>query len=414
MLKLKRLRVERFRSLVKGTELLFSDGINIVLGQNGTGKTTLLELISMVVRSDFSSLAKEEFALEYELAVPNGSSAVVVIRNTREELESTQTVVNLGTREIFRPSAEVLDSRNRRLLARYTEHAITQTDNTSEDVAMAMSPLERGFLLLSFPPLDGFVKLATHLALYAGNAVRFDESLDLFRQVVLTGDMHGNILTSGSRWFPDPLDPSLIPISILDKLAASYHSNRKPDYSFGHGDLAFLRTLKEHFGFHAADLRVDLTERGTATQRIPINITISNLTFRFWWEDGTFITHERLSYGQKRLLTFFYYLECNRDMVIADELVNGLHHRWITASIEAIGQRQAFLTSQNPLLLDYIPITSADEVRRSFVLCRGEPRAGRPGWIWENMSEEDAGELYSAYEVGVEHVSEILQSRGLW
>lgn len=34
--------------------------------------------------------------------------------------------------------------------------------------------------------------------------------------------------------------------------------------------------------------------------------------------------------------------------------------------------------------------------------------------IWENMSEEDAEELFSAYQVGVEHVSEILQSRGLW
>jgi hypothetical protein len=30
------------------------------------------------------------------------------------------------------------------------------------------------------------------------------------------------------------------------------------------------------------------------------------------------------------------------------------------------------------------------------------------------MSEEDAAELFSAYQVGVEHVSEILQSRGLW
>jgi hypothetical protein len=30
------------------------------------------------------------------------------------------------------------------------------------------------------------------------------------------------------------------------------------------------------------------------------------------------------------------------------------------------------------------------------------------------MSEEDAAELHRAYEVGVEHVSEILQSRGLW
>jgi hypothetical protein len=41
-------------------------------------------------------------------------------------------------------------------------------------------------------------------------------------------------------------------------------------------------------------------------------------------------------------------------------------------------------------------------------------RVGRPAWIWENMSEDDSQELFRAYEVGVEHVSEILQSRGLW
>jgi Fe-S cluster assembly ATPase SufC len=44
MLKLRRLRVEKFRSVAKGAELSLSDGINVLLGQNGTGKTTLLEL----------------------------------------------------------------------------------------------------------------------------------------------------------------------------------------------------------------------------------------------------------------------------------------------------------------------------------------------------------------------------------
>jgi hypothetical protein len=30
------------------------------------------------------------------------------------------------------------------------------------------------------------------------------------------------------------------------------------------------------------------------------------------------------------------------------------------------------------------------------------------------MTQDDAAELFNAYGVGVEHVSEILQSRGLW
>jgi energy-coupling factor transporter ATP-binding protein EcfA2 len=84
MLKLRRLRVEKFRNLARGAELFFSDGINVLLGQNGTGKTTLLELISMVVRSDFSSLAEEEFAIEYEMVV--GEVVISVsLRNQRQD-----------------------------------------------------------------------------------------------------------------------------------------------------------------------------------------------------------------------------------------------------------------------------------------------------------------------------------------
>jgi hypothetical protein len=317
------------------------------------------------------------------------------------------------------------------LLCYDAEHGLSVGDATPTGPAGIPAPVERGFLWIFITYIRGYDGHILGSLLQAGNAHRLDESLDLFRRVTGTGNLEGVVrvgyipsgggvqiemprdLEEDSRavrylWMSDPSAPSLVPASIVQKLMA-VHEPRKADYSFTHRDLDLLATLKDMMGFSASELRVDVTE-----QRGPARVQIGNLVFRFWWEDGTFITHERLSYGQKRLVAFFYYLACNPDMVIADELVNGLHHRWITAAIEAIDQRQAFLTSQNPLLLDYIPITSAVEVRRSFVLCRGEPRDGRPGWIWESMSEDDAQELFGAYGVGVEHVSEILQSRGLW
>lgn len=413
MLKLKRLRIERFRSLVKGTELLFSDGINVVLGQNGTGKTTLLELISMVVRSDFRSLSNEEFAVEYELSAPGGENIAVIIRNDRVVIDQVASV-DLGERQVFRPSAELLGSIDRRLLLRYeAEHGLSRPDATPVGGAGIPTPLQRGFLyffvsLVKFP----IERFANYLLQQQSNTYRLDESLDLFRGITHAGELAGNILVAGSSWFLDPFSPPFVPFSLVDELKASYQS-MKPDYSFTHNNLELLSSIKNMMDFEACDLRIDVSERRLDPTPTQI-VQLSNLVFRFWWKDKSFITQERLSYGQRRLLMFFYYLACNPAIVIADELVNGLHHRWITASIEAIEQRQAFLTSQNPLLLDYIPITSAEEVRRSFVLCRGVPREGRPGWVWENMSEDDARELYSAYEVGVEHVSEILQSRGLW
>jgi energy-coupling factor transporter ATP-binding protein EcfA2 len=405
MLKLRRLRVEKFRSVVKDAELLFSDGINVLLGQNGTGKTTLLELISMVVRSDFRALAKEEFAIEYELSVPGGEDIVVVVRNDRMAMEPARTPIELGARDVYRPSAEVFGGADRRQLLRYDEaHGLTIADSSPRGPAGIPTPVERGFLLIYMASIPTFTRYFPDLRLLqSDNAYRLDESLNLFRRSLL-GSLGEDM---EDQWLSNPSAPLLLPPLIFQRVLASRGSG-KSDYSFTHDDLSLLATLKEMMGFSASELRVDVTERSSA------DFSIGNFVFRFWWKDEIFITHERLSYGQKRLVSFFYYLDCNPNTVIADELVNGLHHRWITASIEAIGQRQAFLTSQNPLLLDYIPITSADEVRRSFVLCRGEPHAGRPGWIWENMSGEDAHELFSAYGVGVEHVSEILQSRGLW
>jgi energy-coupling factor transporter ATP-binding protein EcfA2 len=408
MLKLRRLRIEQFRSVARNTELLFSDGINVLLGQNGTGKTTLLELISMVVRSNFSTLAKEEFAFEYDLSASEGESVAVVIRNDRVPVE-LQEPVDLRAREVFRPTVEVLQRGDRRRLIRYDpDHGLAIEGTTPIGTAGIPSPLDPGFLV--FYGARVFTALLQGL-LQAGNVHRFDESLDLFRQITSggKGDVLLSIPGAETRWLPNPFAPPLVPKSIVEALRRSYKASRA-DYAFALDELGLLASLKDLMGFSRSDLRLDVTEQQGGAP----SMQISNVVFRFWWEDGTLITHERLSYGQKRLVAFFYYLDCNSDVVIADELVNGLHHRWITASIDAIGQRQAFLTSQNPLLLDYVPITSAEAVRRSFVLCRSEPGAGRPGWIWENMSEEDAQDLFSAYGVGIEHVSEILQSRGLW
>jgi recombinational DNA repair ATPase RecF len=53
MLKLKRLKIHKLPRVKPGTELVFSDGINVLLGLNGTGKTTLLEVLVAVLNGQF-------------------------------------------------------------------------------------------------------------------------------------------------------------------------------------------------------------------------------------------------------------------------------------------------------------------------------------------------------------------------
>ena len=76
--RLTRLKINRFRQVVPGTELRFDDGINVLLGRNGTGKTTLLELIVAVARGNLHEYQHESFDLEFDIHVDCFSVAAMV------------------------------------------------------------------------------------------------------------------------------------------------------------------------------------------------------------------------------------------------------------------------------------------------------------------------------------------------
>ncbi|MET0403325.1 MAG: hypothetical protein ABW123_13015, partial [Cystobacter sp.] len=139
---------------------------------------------------------------------------------------------------------------------------------------------------------------------------------------------------------------------------------------------------------------------------------LSGMRFYFRRPGGSKISEKMLSYGQKRMLAFMHYVAVAKSTIIADELVNGLHHQWIHACFEQIGERQSFLTSQNPLLLDYLSFNSPEDVRSTFVLCSRDKASAQ--MAWENMSQEAAEDFFGSYKVGFQQVGELLQSKGLW
>lgn len=414
MLKLRWLRIERFKNVFPGTEIRFSDGFNVLLGQNGTGKTTLLELISSVVRSDFSDLQREDFAIDYEMAT--GEVVIrVSLRNQRQEASDP-----LVEQETWRPSmvARIVETNGSEILLQVENGQLHVNKEPVDDSRMGHL-LSRG-TIAAYVAAHGLRALSVPLVTSL-ETVRFDESLDVFRKMIAPLRAVSVVgvrspLPPHRYIVPDTTHNTSIPRSLWPKLALLYQKDPTASrFLFSDRDIEFLASAIRIMGFASGQAHLDVLARRTRSATVE-DIEIGNLTFRFQFEEGgvDMITHDRLSYGQKRLLTFFCYLDMCPDVVIADELVNGLHHAWITAAVDAMGARQAFLTSQNPLLLDYLPITSPEQVLSSFIFCRAERRDGRPRWVWENMSAEDAAELFAAYEVGIEHVSEILQSRGLW
>src|SRR5690606_12677028 len=105
MFKLKRLRIEQYRNVKPGTELRFDDGLNLILGQNASGKTTLLALLSAVCRSAFDGIADEDFVLEYEL---RSERFTVTARVAHRRAEPSDPDGVFGARPRWKDDYEVL------------------------------------------------------------------------------------------------------------------------------------------------------------------------------------------------------------------------------------------------------------------------------------------------------------------
>jgi AAA domain len=410
--KLTRLKIESFRN-VEPCELRFGDGFNVLLGLNATGKTTLLELIVAALSFDFSKFRNEAFTVEYDLSFSTGTIAV----SMRSERVEQPPLLQVRDADRFARSAKLKihsESPAKEWVVCADASSIWNEGEPHRKRPLPMPLGERGSY-----PLFWVINMTADKSLMRAyveelwpwlNVSRFDEALDMFRDI-----------TSQSTWIEVMVDPNrkvhgfsfggLLPKELSN--AAEVHVLGMSNES-GQGltisaeSLGFLRGIGELFGFKTARLEMRLESKSAK------GLKFSDFRFMFEDHDGSVIRHENLSYGQKRLLAFYYYLAASPITVIADELVDGLHHLWIDASIEAIGDRQAFLASQNPLLLDHLEFDSAEQVASTFITCRAERQGDDKRMIWSNLSVYDADRFFRAYKVDVAHVSEILLSKGLW
>lgn len=427
MLKLHRLKIERFRS-VKPCELYFNDGLNILLGRNGSGKTTLLKLITALYTSPIGEiLPGEEYELEVEFRFSVGS-VVTHIKSALPDL-SADSGTGLAISEdpnIFELEVRIDFGAEVNIKARFPH-----PDQKPSTWLVKLNQLQMNLglnhsqvsLLGLFQPflnmmstMDPFGPLMFALSTEMQQSVlpfRFDESLDALdlihkRKIGFTsvrGEVHGIGLARGP--FPRGY------VNLLEKRITADPSTAS--VILDNNDLDFLKQFMKMTGLQSARMVCESIERRVRSEtRNTVWNVFSNFRFSFTRRDGSEFWQDQLSYGQKRLLVFLYYISSIPQVIIADELVNGLHHEWIEACVQAMQGKQAFLTSQNPLLLDHLSFENQEEVRKTFLLCSATPQPSGDVTQWKNMSETEAEIFYQAYKVGIQHVSEILHSEGLW
>jgi energy-coupling factor transporter ATP-binding protein EcfA2 len=431
MVKLQWLQINRFRSVKPGTRLTFDPGYNVLLGQNGTGKTTLLNLVAAVVSSNFLDFRGTDFDLKYCLASEK-STATISARNEPKPSGAPHALEMRGLSGSHERGVLALDMKRTeplliaevRLVSK-AYGAVTIDTHGSKGTISVMDGQTMG---PSTPfEVDADFDLVTMIQaalLTVGHDIlfefldlfllwpmqRFDESLDYFAKL---SDSTIRLLSAPNE--VRAISEGQAPLQLEDVLAVLAKEKWGLDrYVIPHDRLPFLQETVRLLDFASAEITIDLQESNQQASSYAAWMKMGNIGFFFTHHGGWKISAKLLSYGQKRMLAFLYYLATVQSVAVADELVNGLHHRWIQAAIAALGLRQIFLTSQNPLLLDYLTFENPEQVRSTFILCRWEGEGTQAWMVWENMTQEAAEDFFDSYKVGFQQVGELLQAKGLW
>jgi energy-coupling factor transporter ATP-binding protein EcfA2 len=394
---LRRLVIHRFRNVQPETELVCHPGINVVLGKNGSGKTTLLRLFEAVLSGNLGLLWREgasvtaEFEVQWQELPAGPLGTRRTGRTTLSYASERQPPGETERSERLRVLIERSDGKQTEV--RYADGRVV-LEEFGETLAHSPARELEGRIHRIFSSLDHWQWRARWSgAVFPFDSTwRFAEDLDDFDEL-MRGEVTFEFQVSGwTSSYPRGLSP---PPDISNPPPRQITLLDTPIHEAG-----------QQMGFQASEV----TMRAGDTAAKPV--VYNSLAISLQRKDGSWVQEEKLSWGQKRFLS--WWATRPDRYIIADELTNGLHHEWIRLVLEGMEGRQAFLATQNPLLLDHLEFESAEEVTQRIVHCRALLRDEREVLEWRNPTPEEAGRFFEAYQQGIQHVSQILQLEDLW
>lgn len=471
MLRLRRVHIHKYRGVLPGEALRFGPEAVFVLGRNGAGKTTFLELLTRLVACDVSHFVKEGGAVDLEWEMVEDLAGTefegehtLWLRYVQEPGEAPEPVVvggvsrsppsipppkwrlegfltpshsalqpgvNVAAQPVFIPSPSgephpplkfTLSSDHTFLFVNPADGAevlleLSESANIADSSLYYVSLSFSGYEVLpgsAMTESGWFSLLILFSRVFRFSPVaRFDEALETFRSIVGGPGPHLTLPLAEARGSGELNSSRFIPYELLPpkfhlKPTPLENQTYRPD-SLPTGS-RFLAPLFEAFGAIDIELRPRLVEEDEHGQGLWRTFDIF-----VRWPGGLKQRHDHLSFGQKRMLAFLWYQAVyDREPVFTDELTNGLHSAWARQISDLLAGRQAFHAVQNPLMLDMAGLGAEEEIASQFVLCETEVSPTGRRWRWRNPTAKEAHELRVAWDAGFENLSEILINRGLW
>jgi energy-coupling factor transporter ATP-binding protein EcfA2 len=435
MVRLASVEFTKLKNVRAGTRLTFPETGAVLLGKNGTGKTTLLQYLVALCTADMNAFVSDEpFDVSATFLLGTGASAKLRLQG----VPSPRSAVSLeGSPNITRylPTGESTTLEYRIISSdQKTRYIIVISDNRAElyhndqPLCTPFPVTNRQYQLADciFRLVDLIAEskkphprvaqpAALELIELQGALCRYDEGLDYFRALTEENSSYlsleiitPNIKNSSVKQIQGNVDR--IPADLLAALTHNWRSDSELEsFSAKHTQAQFLADFVDLCGFSAATVSAPIESRRVVGDDVLHGCKSLRFTFDL---HNDRISHAKLSFGQRRLLAYLYYLSCNTQIGIADELINGMHHEWIEHCLsEACANRQMFYTSQNPLLLDFLVFQSEAEVSERFVTCKWNEH---DGFVWDNFDTRTGQEFYRLYKAGIQHVSDILRTKNWW
>lgn len=378
--------MRRFRGLAAPVTLTFSERYNVVVGDTGAGKSNLLSLLAMTTRMDFEPLANESFDLAWEAVNDAGDQLVGCV--TREVPPCTRVFYRAASRPTsWRWSIRVAP------LGRPAFVLEDEGDGRVPDPSAAAGSLSH--------------RLFLECARYAGSladdgTTRADEGLGCLRGLTARRRTEDR---SFPRFEPSVFveaerPPTAVGLGGVAELRGAWPcaAANGRHISLGGEDLPWLERVRQDLGAATVRLLPHRVDEHASFQEGEWWIRYRGSDLAITFRPGLSVRHDALAYEQKRLLGLRWYLStAPAAPAILDELSLGLPPAKVLALLAELADRQSFLATRDPRLVDAVAWRSPEEVGLGVVACT---RDAEHRWTWRQLDTTEAARFYAASRAG--------------